>query len=185
VIELPLTKGYVAIIDDEDARLAVHKWQAHERRRPDGTIRAVYATREVRRPGRRPTTEKLHQAVLRAPPGVVEIDHINHDGLDCRRSNLRPATTQQNQANRGPQRNNTSGFKGVRWSSQGRTWQAQIKVSGRVRYLGRFADPKTAASAYDRAALDAFGEFAWLNFAPPALSRATTATTPTKENANG
>lgn len=161
VVRIPLTKGYTAIVDACDAHLAAFKWYALIDRRADGSVRTVYAMRNVRHNDGRRAHEMLHRAVLGAPRGL-RADHIDGDGLNCRRHNLRPATDANNQANRKISRNNTSGFKGVRWERG--AWRAQIQVSRRVRFLGYFSDPTAAARAYDAAARKHFGEFACLNF---------------------
>ena len=109
----------------------------------------------------------LHRLVLDAPDGV-DVDHINRNTLDNRRSNLRLASRSENNANRGLQKNNSSGFRGVRLS-KGRYWIAQIKVDGRQIYLGSFPSAFDAALAYDRACLIRSGDFAVLNF--PELQR--------------
>lgn len=90
----------------------------------------------------------------------AEIDHINRDRADNRWVNLRPATTTQNHGNKGMQRNNTSGVKGVCWNRQRGKWQASIQISGRPHYLGLFDNTADAAEAYRVAAVAAFGEFA-------------------------
>ncbi len=114
------------------------------------------------------TTEKsgryLHRLVM-APPRDVYVDHANGDGLDNRRQNLRLCRQSQNQGNRGQQKNNVSGFKGVyRDFSRPFLWRAQITVDQKKLHIGCFADPVTAASAYDKAAVLHFGEFARVNF---------------------
>lgn len=161
-VEIPLTKGYVAIVDDEDAHLAALKWCA------DVTPTNVYAKRRAylgKIDGKyRYRTVKLHQAVLQPPPGV-QVDHRDGDGLNCRRGNLRAATNAQNHGNRRADRGNRSGFKGVEPVPGG--WRARIGVKGEVIRLGRFATPVEAARAYDAAARAAFGEFACLNFPEP------------------
>ena len=81
-----------------------------------------------------------------------EIDHINGVPTDNRISNLREATTKQNGENRGKQRNNTSGYKGVTWSNKSQKWQAQICHNGTRKYLGVFVDPKAAHRTYLAAA---------------------------------
>ena len=91
------------------------------------------------------------------------VDHINRNKLDNRRCNLRLCTSRQNSMNRTKQLNNTSGFKGVCQTVTGK-WQAQITYNGRSIYLGLYNDPDTAAKAYDTAARDIFGEYAFLNF---------------------
>jgi hypothetical protein len=171
VITIPLTQGKVALIDDCDAHLAAFKWCAKRDR--DG--RKWYAIRKAPRDGGPGRRMWLHREVLGVTDPKVEVDHKDGNGLDCRRHNLRAATTQQNQANRGVQANNTSGFKGVNWRKRDRKWRAQIRVSGRNRGLGHYATPEDAARAYDAAAREAFGEFAFLNFPiPPADTAAPT-----------
>ncbi len=86
--------------------------------------------------------------------------------LDCRRANLRLATHKQNAANRGPQKNNTSGFKGVAFDKKNGThpWMAFFKLDGIRHHLGYFATPEEAARVYDAAAREAWGAFAYQNF---------------------
>jgi hypothetical protein len=103
----------------------------------------------------------MHRFLLQPPPGL-EVDHINGDRLDNRRINLRIATRSQNAMNRPRTRTNTSGFKGV--SRLGSLWCAQIKLEGKLHYLGRYADPAEAARAYDVAAKIMFGQYARPNF---------------------
>ena len=91
------------------------------------------------------------------------VDHINRDKLDNRKCNLRICTMRQNSMNRTKQINNHSGYKGVCQTVTGK-WQAQIQYKGKAIYLGLFDDPETAAKAYDTAARDIFGEYAFLNF---------------------
>ena len=115
----------------------------------------------------------LHHAVL----GVTcVVDHKNNDGLDCRRENLRTAGRSENGANRGkfvgrPDREFTSRYKGVvdrsaHLASSDRPWLARIRVDGQLLHLGRYPSEKEAALAYDKAALQHFGEFAKTNFPP-------------------
>jgi hypothetical protein len=93
--------------------------------------------------------------------GWALVDHKNRDGLDNRRGNLRPASKSQNAANAPRRSDSTNQFKGVRPSSGGRpSWVARIQN----RHLGTFPTEEAAALAYDAAARETFGEFAWLNF---------------------
>ena len=97
--------------------------------------------------------------------GWPRTDHKNHNGLDNRRENLRPATHTQNQQNTRPRVIvGTSRYKGVCWSKRERKWRAVIKFAGVQRHLGYFADEEDAARAYDAAARKYHGEFACLNF---------------------
>ena len=156
--EIPLTQGRVALVDDEDAALvlASGNWRALRNR----TI--FYAARHIRRTDGRRTTQRMHTLLT----GWPYVDHVNGNGLDNRRANLRPATNQENQRNRGKQENNTSGFKGVGWHKRIGKWQASVRVDGRLVHLGYHATPEAAARAYDAAALEHHGEFAHLNFSP-------------------
>jgi hypothetical protein len=141
--------GKVALVDDEDFDRLSRRWWA--------TGRAGYA--ESR--DKDGSVILMHREILGVVPGIW-VDHINGDRLDNRRSNLRPATHQQNLMNRGTNKNNQSGYKGV-YQELG-LWRACIKINGRNRHLGNFDDAETAARAYDFAAHEAFGAFARLNF---------------------
>jgi len=94
----------------------------------------------------------------------MQTDHKNKDGLDNRKSNLRTCCKSQNMSNRKIQLNNTSGYKGVYWHKYARKWMASIKVNKKPIYLGLFVDPIEAALAYDKNAVEKFGEFADTNF---------------------
>ncbi len=88
-------------------------------------------------------------------------DHIDQDTLNNLRNNLRPATAEQNNCNRGKQRNNTSGYIGVSWNRRRKKWRAYI--NGKGKHLGYFDDIKDAARAYNVAAIKYHSEFAFLN----------------------
>jgi hypothetical protein len=158
VMELQLTQGKVAYVDDVDADLAAFKRYAHKREK------TFYAVRNIPRPDGGQTSEYLHQEIARRMGIVGPPDHIDRNGLNCRRSNLRAADSSQQQAHRGCQKNNSSGFKGVSWFKALGKWQARIQVNRKQRHLGFFDDKIEAAKVRDRAALEAFGEFAVLNF---------------------
>lgn len=102
----------------------------------------------------------MHNLLL----GQLWVDHINGDGLDNRRANLRPASPSQNNANMRPRTGCSSKFKGVTWDKVNKRWLVRIQVRGKSRYLGIFKSEEDAARAYDAAALDAWGAYARLNF---------------------
>lgn len=104
----------------------------------------------------------MHRYLMGDPTGL-EVDHINLDTLDNRRSNLRVATRSQNAANRRRQSNNSSGYKGVSWNKERKKWHAYICVGRKHITLGRFNSIVQAARAYNDAALTFFGEYAKLN----------------------
>jgi hypothetical protein len=156
--EIPLTGGYTAIVDDEDfERVSQFKWFAEDHRH------TMYAKRNVRREDGGWTSERLHRFIL-GPPDGIAVDHIDRNGLNNRRENLRIATASENQHNRGKAVNNTSGYIGVSWHKKSGKWQAMIKVNGGAKHLGLFACPVAAAKARDKAAIELHGEFASLNF---------------------
>lgn len=156
---VPLTQGFFATIDAADAQLVSElRWFAKVCTRADGTLR-VYAIAKVVRPDGKWTTLRMHRLIAGTPKGL-ETDHINGDGLDNRRANLRHATTSQNQQNRGAQANNTSGFKGVSWSKADRKWRARINGGGKQSHLGMFDSAEAAYAAYCEAASSMHGEFA-------------------------
>jgi len=102
----------------------------------------------------------LHQEIIDVPKGMI-IDHINHDAMDNRRSNLRAATHSQNMWNKSKQRGNyTSIYKGVAWYQKTGKWRVRIYYNGKEILIGYFDDEKAAAMAYDAKAKELFGEFA-------------------------
>jgi hypothetical protein len=152
-----LARGRTTLVDPgADYSLAsAHRWTVKEQRRPSGTLSGPYAMTQI--DGR---TVFLHNLLM----GCIGIDHRNRDPLDNRRRNLRKASTAQNGANKPPLAGGSSAFKGVSWDREVSKWQVNIGVDGRARKIGRFTDEVAAARAYDAAALELHGEFAWLNF---------------------
>lgn len=105
----------------------------------------------------------MHREILEPAPDEV-VDHINADGIDNRRSNLRACSQAENVRWQRPQRRLTSSrFKGVSFDKNRSRWQAYINVDGKRTNIGRFADEETAAEAYDRFAEKQHGEFALTN----------------------
>jgi hypothetical protein len=88
-----------------------------------------------------------------------QIDHIDQKTPNNAISNLRPCTNSQNNMNKGKQENNTSGFRGVSWIKQRQKWQAQIRINGRLKYLGAFTTPQEASAVYEAKSKELFGEF--------------------------
>jgi hypothetical protein len=103
----------------------------------------------------------LHRFIVGAK-GTEIVDHINHNKFDNRRSNLRVCTNQQNTMNRGKQSNGNNEYKGICFTSHGK-WQAQIVYNGESIYLGLYDNAISAAKAYDNAARNLFGKYAYLN----------------------
>lgn len=153
--EVPLTKGLVALIDDEDfALVSQHKWRA----KPEKKTGSFYAIRTSYK-GRQHSIY-MHRLVLNAPDGMG-IDHINHNPLDNRKENLRLVTVAQNQHNAKVRKDNKTGFKGV--AMTGNRYRACIKRGGKQIHLGTFENATDAAKAYNAAAREFYGEHALLN----------------------
>ena len=149
---IPLTQGHAALVDDADYDdLARYSWHI---------IRGkytVYAAAYDRETG---GTLYMHRLLTGAQAGQ-DVDHVNHNGLDNRRDNLRVGTRQQNMRNRRPNRNTSSKYKGVcRYKGK---WVAGFYIDKRRIHLGTFATEEEAAIAYNEAARAHFGEFARLN----------------------
>lgn len=104
----------------------------------------------------------MHRDIIK-PSDELDVDHKNGCSLDNRRDNLRACTHLENSRNKKKHKNNTSGYKGVYCHRDG-YWFAAIKLEGGIKRLGKFARPREAALAYDRAAIEHFGAFAHLNF---------------------
>jgi hypothetical protein len=151
---IPLTKGMVAIVDASDYEwLMQWTWGAIK------PGRTYYASRQTTGDNGKKIIIAMHQLIAGA-----FADHINGNGLDNRRENLRSATVQQNNFNRPGNFGAASPYKGVFPVRGGRKWQASIKCNNQGYYLGTFESQEAAARAYDAKAKELFGEFAWLNF---------------------
>lgn len=145
-----------ALIDDQDFALVdAYAWKAQQT--PGNPIVYAYSVGKV--DGR---CIPMHTLILGHLPGFVG-DHINFDGLDNQRRNLRVVTQQHNSIHRRLGKNNTSGFRGVSLAERGR-WAAAITHSGKYRFLGTFDTAEEAARAFDAAALELRGRSAELNF---------------------
>jgi len=143
---ITLTQGQFAIVDAADFDwLTRWKWHAYWNHK----TQSFYAKRSVYRSGKKPLTIYMHRFIIGIDSGV-QVDHRDHATLNNRRTNLRPATRSQQKQNKRIQRNNKSGFKGVR--ARNRKWNARIWTSGRSVSLGYYATPEEASAAYITAA---------------------------------
>lgn len=161
--EVPLygqkARGRVALVDDADFDLVMqYRWHAidGEVARKSTTYAGTSALRDAT--GKQ-ITVRMHTLLT----GWALVDHIDRNGLNNRRSNLRPATGSQNMANRRTPPH-SSRFKGVRWYPRNKKWNARITHEGKPRHLGYFENEIDAAKAYDAAARRLFGEYALPNF---------------------
>ena len=108
----------------------------------------------------------LHRLVLGIEDTKVDIDHINGNGLDNRRENLRVCSRSQNMGNCKKHADGSSRFKGVCWNKNRNKWYARICLNYKPYPLGSYLNEEDAARAYNKAAIEKFGEFARINEIP-------------------
>jgi len=156
--EIALTQGKVAIVDDEDYEgLNQWMWYAHACRKKWYACRTLHKDGEI-------ITLRMHRLILNTPDNK-ETDHINGNGLDNRRCNLRICNDTENCRNSKMRTGaKSSSFKGLDWFRHQKKWRVRISVDKKSIFLGYFNDEGEAANAYDEAAKKYHGEFANLNF---------------------
>lgn len=151
---IPLTKGKFAVVDDEDYEvLSCYKWSAST-----GKGKKWYAVRMG--------DYKLilmHRQIMNPPKGL-EVDHIDSDGLNNARNNLRVVTHRQNIMGKKKHKNTASKYRGVIWNKSRNRWNAQIKVNYKGIYLGSSKIQEEAAKMYDIASIKYFGIYGKTNF---------------------
>ena len=154
-IKLANGKGIVLVDDQEYSKLSSIRWFLKQ------TGKNNYAQGRVN--GK---MTRMHRFILDVPP-LMEVDHINGNGLDNRKNNLRSATSLQNHWNRKIPINNHSGFKGVHYVPQRShlttPWRAMITINNKSRHIGCYSSKEEAAKAYNKKAKELFGEFANIN----------------------
>jgi hypothetical protein len=156
--EIKLTRGKVALVDDEDYDY-LNQWKWHALAHHGG---GWYVSRHFRdKDGKK--SIRMHRLIMNTPEGM-EVDHIDHNGLNNQKSNLRNCTNSQNHMNRFPYKGHTSIYKGVYYKTANKKYVAKIKINQVVIWGGYFKSEIDAAHAYDKLATKYFGEFAVLNF---------------------
>lgn len=150
-IKLANGKG-IALVDDEDYEfLNSKKW----------FLSGKYARTGYRK-NRKIIKHNMHNYLINIPDGFF-VDHIDRNGLNYQKENLRVVTRQQNQMNRSSYKNSSSKYKGVSWHKKNKKWTTHIKFNYKDYNLGYFDDEKDAARTYNKAAEELFGEYAYLN----------------------
>ena len=158
LVEIPLSNGDIAIIDRVDVDLIDFNWF------PLAERRTTYVGRKQAK-GHQPQQRRMHREIMERVLGRElksheQVDHIDGNGLNNRRENLRLASNTENVRNQRLSRANKSGYKGVFWSKKLQKWQAAITADGKNLHLGFFDDPAVAHEFYRAAALAWHGDFA-------------------------
>lgn len=152
---ISLSKGQVAFVDDEDFEiLSSMKWHLCF-----GAARKQYAAHSIFLGKDNVKTALMHRVILNAPP-ERHVDHIDGNGLNNQKQNLRLCNRSENMCNQKVRKDSEAGIRGVRFHKRIKRWQARIQVLGKSKHLGYFDTPELAAAAYKKAALILHGEFA-------------------------
>ncbi len=147
--QIPVGDGLYAYVDAADYEwLSQYTWH----------LLSGYAIRCERR-----KAIFMHREIMQPPEGMV-VDHKHRNKLDNTRDNLRVCTQKENAYNRSKKRGTSSPYRGVGYSKESGKWYARIHFEGKAIHLGYFIEEIEAARAYDRKAVELFGEFARLNF---------------------
>ena len=154
---IELSRGYKTIVDDEDYKyLSSFKWYVSI------TPRTNYARTFCKNKLGKRNGIMMHRMILGlSASDIICTDHINHDGLDNRKNNLRLVSYSQNGMNRRKNSVATSKYKGVCLTKDG-TWQVQIRKNGKLFYLGRFKTESEASCIYKNTAKELFGEYSYV-----------------------
>jgi hypothetical protein len=148
--EITLKNGQITIVDDEDFEwLSKYRWNISKIKYARGYVNGK--------------VESMHRLILGLTDPKILVDHINSDGLDNRRSNLRTCTSQENLRNMRKHRGKSK-YRGVSWCTQANRWRVSLTISGKRTYHGFYEDEEEAARLFDSLIKDVHGEFASLNF---------------------
>lgn len=154
-MELQLVKGGIVLIDSEDYEmLSRYKWRLHQRKKR--------ITHYAACPNINGKFTYMHRLLMKAQSGQ-EVDHIDGNGLNNQKANLRLCSRKENSRNRLLQSNNTSGKSGVYFSRINKNWVAQITSNRINRYIGSFPSKEEAIAARNCKEIEIFGEFSPLH----------------------
>lgn len=153
--QIPLTQGFFSLVDKDDFyKFSTKRWYADK-------IRNYIMAVRTEGYGKNKKTVYLHRLIMSCPKGLF-VDHINHDTLDNRKSNLRICTVAENTRNSVKSSRNSSGYKGVSWNSKNKNWRVQINVDNRHIEVGSFKDKVEASKAYLQASKQYHRQFSHL-----------------------
>ena len=152
-------KGKVVLIDDEDwNKVKGYRWTIDKQKN------LYYVTATLYINGNKETV-RMHRVITGCNKGDgLIVDHINHNTLDNRKTNLRVCDIAENTRNQQKHKNSLNPYKGIKYSKRDKKWIARIQYNKKRIYVGCNKDPIEAAKAYDRKAIELHGEFAYTNF---------------------
>lgn len=157
--QIPLTQGQFALVDDEDfEELNQFKWYALK------TKNTYYACRNFKNIDENKRIMLMHRQILKLKDPKIEADHIDNNGLNNQKINLRECSSAQNKRNTKSHKDSFSKYKGVSWHKKDKRWRVRIIINSKCTHIGNFKDEIEAAKAYDEMARIHHGEFANLNF---------------------
>jgi len=158
-ISTPKHPNKFALVDNEDYESALqYKWYVVK----NGNYFYAYANRKLGKDKKHHTLH-MHRVIMGLRDDKIQIDHINRNGLDNRKSNLRLCNMSQNMMNSRPMKNRLSKYKGVSWHSLTKKWRVRVCLHGNLIEVGLYSNEEKAAAAYNKEAKRLFGDFAYLN----------------------
>lgn len=158
---IELTNGMKVLVDDEDYDFLMQwKWNPYKRKSDNTT----YAARTLHENRKSVYVIRMHRVIMKIDDPNVVIDHMDHNGLNNQKSNLRVCAQKFNSKNTSSRTNSSSKYLGVGWDSKRGKWKAKMRSNGKEIFIGRFDSEIDAAKAYDEAAIKHHGEFANPNF---------------------
>lgn len=158
---------HTILYDDEDEVLvSQYEWKVHRRPQTNTLYAQCYYKVEEA-----DTTLMFHRLVMGIYEKNTLVDHKDHNGLNNQKENLRCCSNKENIRNQGIREKGSSKFKGVYYHKRlhKKPWEASIRVDKKLIHLGKFETEEEAALAYNKAALQYFGDFAFLNTLPESL----------------
>ena len=158
--EIELTNGMKAIVDDEDYNyLLDYNWRAAKNGR---TFYAVFG----RRINGKYSLTWMHRMIMDAKNRKDEVNHVNHNGLDNRKVNLRITTHDKVVIQSQVAIKKGTNHKGISYHKPTNKWRARININGKTTYLGYYINETEAAKAYENKAIELFGEYAHVTTTP-------------------
>jgi len=149
---------FIIVDEDDFYKIINYKWSVYKTKDYGSTYYARTYIKELKK------NVLLHRFIMNCDDEEKRIiDHINNNGLDCRKLNLRFSNHTLNNMNRRIQRNNKSGYRGVCWNATNKKWSSQIQYKRKQIFIGNFDDKRDAAIAYNKMSKKLFKEHAYLN----------------------